>query len=169
MKETIGLDIFDQISRADALCLPTNCSIDEQTGENPMGALAGAFARRWQELPSIYGRQLLVIPNVPVILGWTSKSNPELFLSLFSDDEISNWEDPCCLVAFPTMAEIGKLASLDLVLRSAKLLVELADECEWKNVFLGSPGTGCGGLSVEQVHPVLAEIFDDRFTVMRKD
>jgi O-acetyl-ADP-ribose deacetylase (regulator of RNase III) len=165
MIETAAIDIFDQLPHASALCIPTNCSISSN-GTNPMGALAGAFAKRWEELPAIYGGMLPYIPDVPVILGWVLQSDPLLLETHLKarDDKAAR----CALVAFPTMHQIGQPASLQLIIRSARLLAELADFNGWEEVYLGSPGTGVGGLKVEEVHPELTKILDNRFTVMRK-
>ena len=174
MKETHGLDIFDQIIKAAAICIPTNCSLG-QDGCNPMGALAGAAANRWPTIPAIYGRLLTMLPNVPVILGWIepdpdsnwiNKTDEYYFSSTF--DNVLYRTGWTALVAYPTMNNIGEPASFDLVMRSANLLKEMADLFGWGSIYLGSPGTGVGGLSVDVVHPALKEIFDDRFTVMQK-
>jgi hypothetical protein len=172
MKETFGEDLFDQISIADGICIPTNCTIDND-GSNIMGACAGAAAMRWEEIPSIYGRILNFSPNVPVILGYINKADHSEFCSALVDPEdVPAWLEGndlfTRLIAFPTMHEIGQPASLELVIRSAQLLVELANLCYLDSVYLASPGTGVGGLAVEEVHGALRSILDDRFTVMRK-
>lgn len=169
MKETNSLDIFEQLSHASALCLPTNCSITK-SGVNPMGALAGAFAKRWDELPAIYGDLLTLMPHVPVILGWVDRNNIEdLYTSIQIPINLKDRTEYCAIVAYPTMHEIGKPASLDLVVRSGRLLVELADLNKWSEIYLGAPGCGVGGLSYdEQVKPELIKILDNRFTIMSK-
>lgn len=179
MKETIDLDIFDQIPFADAVVFPTNCTIGKD-GRNPMGALAGAFARRWPSIPTVYNRLLQILPQVPVILGWLEREqrspgsfgswidqgDPHYFIDAFNNALAH--KDWCTLIAFPTMHQIGELADIDLILRSTNHLVEMADTRSWNNVFLPSPGTGAGGLSVALVHGYLKDRLDDRFTVMRK-
>lgn len=176
MKETINLDIFDQIPLADAIVIPTNCTIGED-GRNPMGALAGAAARRWPSIPTVYNRLLEILPQVPVILGWlereqrnpgSSGRDPHYFIDAFNIALEHEHKDWCSLIAFPTMHQIGELADINLILRSANHLAEMADTRGWNNVFLPSPGTGAGGLSVELVHGYLKDRLDDRFTVMRK-
>ena len=164
MKETNGLDIFDQMAHANAICITTNCSITKD-GINPMGALAGAAAKRWQELPAIYGKYLTILPNVPVILGWVDQADPTEFASSLENDEI---EGCCAIVAYPTMPEFGEPADFDLVIRSANLLVEMADFFGWKEVYTGVREPGLAGLDVKTVHDALKIIFDDRFTVMQK-
>lgn len=167
MKETIGLDIFNQIGRANAIAITTNCTLDP-LGFNPMGALAGQAAKRWEEIPDIYGQMLCFLPNVPVILGWIYHLDQAKFQSVFSLKSIYDPENWCALVAFPTMNQIGEKASMPLIIRSAELLSEMADLFQWTNVYLGAPGIGVGGLTVEEVFPPLREILNDCFTVMQK-
>lgn len=173
MKDLLGEDLFEQIATSDAICITTNCTLSED-GTNPMGGgSAGAAARRWPELPEIYGNYLKTTPNVPVVLGWVDKNDPENFVSLFSspEDMMDFDGDECCaIVAFPTMHDISEPADADLVFHSAVLLAELADHFGWKHVVLGRPGCGIGGLDYDtQVKPELEEIFDDRFTVIHKE
>ena len=113
------------------------------------------------------GYLLKLIPNVPVILGYVNKLDHKRFVSslkcTYTPD--SSW---CAIVAVPTMHTIMEPADINLVIRSAKLLVELANLNGWNEIYCPSFGTGAGGLRVEDVHPALADIFDDRFTVMIK-
>jgi hypothetical protein len=170
MLELLNEDIFNQIDKADAITIPTNCTLLEN-GTNPMGALAGAAARRWEEVPEIYGLLLSITPNVPCILGYISRDDHSNFISVFDDLEgVIPGETHTALVAFPTMEEITEDADLGLVIRSAKLLVEMANIFGWKKIYGGRFGCGVGGLSYElQVRPALSTIFDDRFIVMHKE
>lgn len=168
MRETTGEDIFNKIDTACAISIPTNCTL-MQNGENPMGALAGAAAARWPEVPKAYGRLLSLSPNVPVVIGYISKKNQDQFTSSLSSLEGISSRTHTALVALPTMVQITEPASLKLVKRSAKLLVEMADLFYWINVYTGRLGCGVGGLIYEgQVRPMLASIFDERFCVMHK-
>lgn len=171
MKELLNQDLFDQISTSDAIVITTNCSIDEN-GNNIMGGgSAGAAARRWPDLPGIYGRLLTLIPNVPIILGWVDKSDPSKFVSVFATPEEcleSMYGNACAIVAYPTMDQIGEPADFNLVMQSGCLLAEMADLHNWKNVCLAAPGVGIGGLDWEtEVCPELSSVLDDRFTAMR--
>src|ERR1700678_1104485 len=166
MIETAAIDIFDQLATADCLCIPVNCSISPD-GTNPMGALAGAFAKRWDELPAIYGGMLPYIPDVPVILGWVLQSDPLLLETHLKarDDKAAR----CALVAFPTMHQIGQPASLQLIIRSAGLLAELADFNGWEEIYLPAVGCGVGGISYQdQLLPELSKVLelDHRFYII---
>lgn len=169
MLETNGLDIFDQIETADAICITTNCSIYEFNGKkiNPMGALAGAAAKRWENIPYIYADCLLKSGSVPVILGYIEKNNKNLIKDN-NFDEISDKNKYTALIAFPTMYEIGSPADIKLIERGADLLYEMADRLNFNKVYLAAPGIGVGGLNYSVVSKVLEKYLDDRFTVMRK-
>ncbi len=167
MQEIIGEDLFDKIPEANAICISTNCSL-LPNGKNPMGGgSAGAAARRWPEITSIYGHQLMMAPNVPMILGYVAKYNVEEFTSIFDIDVNFNIANHTAVVAYPTMTDISLPANLVLVERSAQLLTELSDLIGWRKVFSGRPGCGIGGLDYSsQVKPALERYFDDRFVIM---
>lgn len=168
MQEIIGEDLFDLIQdkRFDAICVTTNGSI-MPNGENPMsGGCAGAAARRWESMPKRLGHFLLHGPNVPYCLGYVDPMT----------DDLRQLGEPNLLgrhVAvwtFPTMYQIGELASLKLVARSAELMLDMADAWNYTGVALARPGTGIGGLSWEtEVKPLVSQILDDRFYAIHKD
>lgn len=178
MLETYGLDIFNQINEANAICITTNCSTYAKYNNliNPMGALAGAAANRWEEIPIIYGNNIIQSGAVPVILGFISKLDNSLFMNFNSHLEKFSFADKdfTALIAFPTMYKIGESASLSLIKRSAELLVEMVDNIpsafnsSWDKVYLGAPGIGVGGLKYSDVKNVISPILDDRFIVMQK-
>jgi hypothetical protein len=169
MKELIGKDLFDQIKTCDAIAITTNCSVmtdkNGNSPRNPMGALAGAAALRWPDISSIYGHLLMMTPNVPVILGYIDREDPTQFISAL-DAPSQDYRDYCALIAFPTMALIGEPAEIELVQRSAELLVEMADLFGWKAVATVRAGCGVGGLSWDdEVKPVLEDLWDKRFII----
>jgi len=164
MKELIGQDIFELVGEADAIVIPTNCSIDEDGNACMGGGIAGQAAHRWPAVKLIYGLLLRMVSHVPVILGWIDRHDGDLWSAadFLSDVE----DDDTALIAYPTMHSIMEPADLQLVKRSADLLVELADIHEWKQVAMGHNGCGIGGLSWEdQVKPYYQSVLDDRFLV----
>jgi len=74
-------------------------------------------------------------------------------------------EGPTAVVSFPTKEDWRDRSDLDLVLRSCRELVALADERGWGTVALPAPGCGLGGLSWDRVRDAIAPILDDRFIV----
>jgi hypothetical protein len=174
MKELIDQDIFELVSKVDAICIPTNCSIDDDQWSNPMfGGMAGEAAKLWDYLSSAYGVLLASAGKVPIICGWIDPRDGQFF-SIF-DGELSSYPEPedgriTDIVAYPTMHAIGNLADLNLVKRSAELLLELAESNKWKEIAMGRNGCGIGGLSWEdQVKPIYQGLFDDRFMICHKE
>lgn len=169
MIELVGEDLFDQIETSDAICITTNCSISED-GTNPMGAgCAGSARRRWCHLPTQYANLLKTSGAVPVILGVEWRDSPGFVHSLASDPPLE-YPDHTYIIAYPTMYSIGEPADLKLVVRSAILLSEMADNHRWNRVVIPRPGSGLGGLDWEtEVKPALEPILNDRFVLIHKD
>ena len=145
MKEIKG-DIFAQHD-ADAICVTTNTQIGR------FGAVMGAgvakqFALRYPTLQAFLGEDLryrqgrvfaIRLPNEPrAIVNFPTKDH---------------WKDP---------------SPIELVEKSAKSLVSLADFNEWTKVVLTRPGCGLGGLQWPQVKAVLEPILDDRFIIVHR-
>ncbi len=70
------------------------------------------------------------------------------------------------LASFPVKHHWKDEADPDLVHSSALQLAALADKFGYECVVLPRPGCGNGRLSWEGIRPILAEILDDRFTVV---
>lgn len=70
------------------------------------------------------------------------------------------------ILSFPTKNHWRDASDIDLIKKSCKELVDLANTNNWSEVLLPPVGCGCGGLDFNtQVKPVLEAIFDDRFVI----
>ncbi|CAA9352962.1 MAG: hypothetical protein AVDCRST_MAG93-7205 [uncultured Chloroflexia bacterium] len=72
------------------------------------------------------------------------------------------------LASFPVKHHWKEEADPELIERSAKQLVALADKFGYTGVVLPRPGCGNGRLKWADVRGILAQILDDRFTVVSK-
>ena len=70
------------------------------------------------------------------------------------------------LVSFPVKHAWYEKASIELIERSARELVELADLWKGCSFVMPRPGCGNGHLDWADVRPVIEPILDDRFTVI---
>lgn len=128
----------------DARCITTNGTV-RPDGTNVMGGgCALEAARRYPELPFSY--------------GWTiSEQGNEVFPFDTSDGP---------LVMFPVKHDVSQRADVELIRRSVGQLVALADFEGWERVALPRPGCGLGGLSWDDVRPILEPLLDDRFIII---
>ncbi|KKL16757.1 hypothetical protein LCGC14_2492410 [marine sediment metagenome] len=65
---------------------------------------------------------------------------------------------------FPTKHNWRDNSDLDLITASARHLIQMANKFEVTTIVLPRPGCANGKLSWEVVQPIIADIFDDRFT-----
>lgn len=77
--------------------------------------------------------------------------------------------DGARIVSFPVKHHWWAHADPALIAASAAQLAALANKRLWRAIVLPRPGCGNGGLSWEQVGPLLVDALDDRFTVLEFD
>lgn len=70
------------------------------------------------------------------------------------------------LVSFPVEETPWSLPDQGLIARSARELRDLADRERWETIVVPRPGCGGGGLDWKDVSPLLAAVFDGRFTII---
>jgi hypothetical protein len=73
------------------------------------------------------------------------------------------------IVSFPVEESPWETPELRLIRRSALELRQLADREGWPLIVVPRPGCGGGGLSWQEVRPLLADLLDDRFLVITAD
>ena len=133
---------------ADARVITTN-GLVKKNGEAVMGrGVAKQAAERYRELPRLLGERLRQVGN-----------HVSLFIfGLVSGDEL--------IISFPVKHNWWEKAAPELIKRSAKELVRLADKYEWQVVVLPRPGCGNGGLRWEDVKPIVEPLLDGRFVIV---
>jgi hypothetical protein len=72
----------------------------------------------------------------------------------------------CGIVTFPVEETAWSHPDLRIISRSARELKELVDHFGWERVVVPRPGCGGGGLAWQDVKPLLACCFDERFIVI---
>jgi O-acetyl-ADP-ribose deacetylase (regulator of RNase III) len=169
MKTTTG-NLFDQ--ECDAICITTN-GFTKANGSCVMGrGCALEAAKHW--------------PEIPVKLGWMIRKYGNRCMKVLDTPNyqiVSFPVKPIKETCLPRQANLVKhmrrriqvgqqipgwacVARLEIIERSAKQLVEMADKFGWESVVLPYPGCGAGELEWIRVRPVLEGILDDRFTAI---
>ena len=139
MKEITG-DIWPHYNNGAIICITTN-GIVTKDGRCVMGrGIAQQAAQRW--------------PTLPHTLGTLIKQNGNHVYRL-----------PYDLFSFPVKHHWKYKADVDLIRRSAEELLCQVNEYGLSRIYMVRPGCGNGGLSWEQVRPLL-DILDDRFIVV---
>lgn len=70
------------------------------------------------------------------------------------------------LVSFPVEETPFSPPDRRLIRRSAEELRQLADRQGWQRIVVPRPGCGGGGLHWQEVRPLVADLFDERFIVV---
>jgi hypothetical protein len=133
----------------DARCLTVNGYV-KTNGEAVMGrGVALQAKQRWPELPRILGVNIQIFGNHVFDL-WQPPNEP-LFIS------------------FPVKAHWREQADLELIKRSCRELMAVADRLELEHIILPKPGCGNGRLSWDIVRPAISPLLDDRVSVLYYD
>jgi hypothetical protein len=139
MREIRG-NIWDHRGSA-VVAITTNGQVG-RSGRAVMGrGVAAQAAALFPDMPALLGRRLAEGGNHVHYLGEN-------------------------IVSFPVEHSPYQVPDLRLIERSARELVALADEQGWESVVVPRPGCGGGGLSWNDVRPILERSLDDRFTVI---
>ena len=70
------------------------------------------------------------------------------------------------IITFPTKRNWRDLSDVFLIRESAKLIVAIVDKYGIGSVVGTRPGCGNGGLDWKTVKPYIADVFDDKFTII---
>ena len=145
MKLVVG-NAWKVIDEYDALCITTN-GVIKKNGCAVMGA---GIAKECSNL----------FPSVPRVLGNLMSKHGNRVMKL---GEVNGRTS---LLSFPTKHNWWEIADIDLIEKSCKELVELADKFGYKKILLPRPGCGNGKLKWNDVKVVLEKYLDDRFYII---
>lgn len=138
-------NILNPIGVVDIVCVTTN-GIIKSNGELVMGAgCALEFKNRFPKIPKILGDKIKKSGNLPYVAGKVEKTY---------------------IASFPTKNNYKDSGDINLIVNSAKRIVEIADYLKAETVCIPSPGTGFGGLDKEEVYNELRHLLDDRFIIL---
>lgn len=142
-------DIFYLPMTRDAVCVTTN-GIVKRDGNAVMGAGIAKQANDMFHVSKKLGDYINKYGNRPFNLG-AVKRGDEVFY----------------LFTYPTKYNFKDDSDINLIVKSAEYLMEMADKFKVNNIFLPPPGCGLGNLNYEiTVKPWISNILDDRFVVV---
>ena len=82
-------------------------------------------------------------------------------------NKVYAWEY-CNIITFPVKHKWNEKADLELIKKSTRELVEIANKWKMEKIYLPRPGCGYGYLEWEEVKKEIEDILDDRFVVITK-
>lgn len=142
-------DIFYLPMTRDAVCVTTN-GIVKRDGNAVMGAGIAKQANDMFHVSKKLGDYINKYGNRPFNLG-AVKRGGEVFY----------------LFTYPTKYNFKDDSDINLIVKSAEYLMEMADKFKVNNIFLPPPGCGLGNLNYEvTVKPWISNILDDRFVIV---
>lgn len=159
-------DLFETIYEdgVDAICITTNGHFTKQGTGVMGGGCAGVCAKRWPQTNQRLGKMLKTFgQNIPFVLGCLDEYGNYLEPTR---SMIKNKECKVVIFSYPTINQLIDGANLQLVKQSATMIKDYCDQFDLKNIVLGRPGVGIGGLNWTDVKAAIESILDDRFTIV---
>ena len=146
MKELIG--DFWAISNNFAALIVTTNGVVKSNGELVMGAgIAKQFATRYPSLPSCLGTEVKIRGNLAAVMKLPDLEH--------------------FIISYPTKNHFKDKSQRQLLIRNAKEILDIVEYHGIQSVLSVRPGCGLGGLSWEEVKPILEKCgWDDRFTII---
>lgn len=168
-----GKPVSSKLCYPDAICITTN-GFTKRNGDCVMGRGCAKQAKEmWPKVPFDLGKLIRKNGNVTQSIATITRDGVAWTLVAFPVKPVHAdcKPDKSNVVAHKqVMFHSGQrvpgwacVARMDIIRKSARQLVELADKHGWQHVILPRPGCGAGELSWEQVKPELHKILDDRF------
>lgn len=187
MQEIVG-DLFASV-KADAICITTN-GWTKKDGSCVMGrGCADEAKKRWPGIEFSLGSALargntphlltyateksggrevvLPVPDTYHVVPYHVVSFPVKPIDCGYNELLPRFQSQHA-VSGPSVRHPGWMsqAQYPIIQRSAELLVQLAEDFEWKSVIIPRPGCGAGGLNWKNVKELLNPILDDRFWII---
>lgn len=163
MKEA-QVDLFKILGKVDWACITTNGEI-RRDGKAVMGrGIAEQAKTRWPGIDTVLANGIRKSGNVPNFLGYVDKHLRWAY----------TWPPPneskqTLLWSFPTKHQWRDKSDLDLIIQSARALVQEAADFDDIEIALPRPGCSNGGLNWVYVHKYLARHLDNRFTIITNE
>lgn len=146
--EDSGVDFWEIEFDFDALLVTTN-GVVKNDGRLVMGAgIARQFARQYPMLPRTFGDWVRKVGNVPCC---------------------AHIDTDRAIISMPTKHHFKDKSDIQLIADSAMEVAKIVNHWGYARVLAAAPGCGMGGLKWEQVRPILHDIWDDRFTVLKPE
>lgn len=143
MREFYG-DITKNYNRFDLICITTN-GVVKKDGSCVMGAGIAAQFRA-------------LIPELPFQLGdYIKEYGNRCFL-------LDEWKG-VKLASFPSKHRYYEKADINLIIKSCRQIVEIANKYGYKNIALPRPGCSNGRLFWYDVKEKIEPFLDDRFII----
>ena len=140
-------DLFECPERYDAICVTTN-GIVKKDGSAVMGAgIAKMFAQKYPSLPKNLGEKIKAGGNHAYLLG-------------------AVMDKQYAILSFPTKEHFKDKSDIELIKRSCRELVAIADRYHLQHIYFPAPGCGLGGLILKDVCAEIEKILDDRFVLV---
>lgn len=122
-------------------------------------------------LARVLGQAISRHGNVPLVLGsWNNAALVSFPVKPVSERRLEDGGNVVRHMRKVILAGLvpgwACVASLGLIARSARLLVQMADREGWRSVVMPLPGCGAGELEWETVSGVLEPLLDHRFAVI---
>lgn len=166
-------ELFSHASGEKAICIPTNGSVSMKTGELIMGAglALEAKTRFGHTIARAFGSHVHQNGNTPTMIQMGYKQHIISFPTKPGDTIVASPEKDI-LPGYKDKVKTGQLvpgwmfrSNLELIVRSAQLLVPITDQLGLEIVFLPKVGCGLGNLNWADVLQAIS-FLDQRFTVV---
>ena len=164
-------DLFDQ-HHASAICITTNAFI-KRNGRCVCGKGCASRAKDlWPSFDLELAKNITTVGNIPTHV-LTTKHYDVLNYPVKPRSLICNQDKSNIVRHMQSRFKPGEvvpgwasIAQTDIIVRSARSLVNLANLMNYKKIVMPRPGCGAGELQWADVYPLIAPILDDRFEVI---